>query len=991
MSSTPRRARRRGERPVIYGRDRERAQLGELLDSAIEGYGSLALISGEAGIGKTTLVDDLIYEAEQRDFLVLIGGCYDMTTTPPYGPWSEALQQYRQENGLPKLPAWFSNPERLEQVGSQGALLEETRQFLKDVADQRSVLIVIEDLHWSDSASLEMLRYLARRSSDSTSLVVTTYRDDEVTRQHELYSFLPLLIRESRPERVHLRRLGNDDTARLIEEHYGLSSADAARLNEYIQERSEGNPLFASELLSGLEDDGTLTRANGGWKLAPLAEVSMPPLLQQVIEGRLQRLDQDVRDLLEIASVIGHEVPIDLWQQVSGRDNRDLNPMLATTIEMNVLEESEDGVTMTFRHALIREALLLSISPLERRDLHRKVADVLVSQPQVDPDAVVTHLEHAFDPRSLEWLIKAGDRAIRSYAWDVAIERYERGLELVERQTESDLVQHCDILLALGEAQNHATAGRLATGSRPALGGGGSYAGRDTFRRAADIARRGGTPEQFAEAALGVVGFNPSPQQGGIVGIRLLEEALERLPTEDSPLRVRLLSRVSLDSYLQAAIYGTLSLTGEFETQIQSRCEAAVAMARRLNDPESLAYALIMRNMLLNWYLDEDWLDPANEAAQMATLAGDRPLLAWALLQKADALERRGDLSAQRTAMDQLTRIADDLRLPFFLWIAACLEATVALASGRFADAEHYIEEADRNQSQSGWGTVLLVSLLREQGELDVESEKLLFPRDRLVEVVRSMNPFYEPYALLHQLIAGERDQASEGFAAYVARVNASGGFTHRRYGVRRWLTWAAEVCTGLGDVEAARPIYDALLPQAGRIVQHTSSENGGCASYHLGLLATMLELWDNAEAHFDEAARLNEQWGYRLHVANTRYAWGEMLLKWGRAEDRERAYELLEQARALADEIGSVRMQRLVDELLPQQPVSRIAYPSGLTQREVEVLRLVARGMTDAEIAEELFISPRTVSQHLRNAYNKLGVNNRAEATRVVVEQGIA
>jgi DNA-binding CsgD family transcriptional regulator len=134
----------------------------------------------------------------------------------------------------------------------------------------------------------------------------------------------------------------------------------------------------------------------------------------------------------------------------------------------------------------------------------------------------------------------------------------------------------------------------------------------------------------------------------------------------------------------------------------------------------------------------------------------------------------------------------------------------------------------------------------------------------------------------------------------------------------------------------------------------------------------------------------MNAQWGYRLHVANTQYAWAETLLRRGRAEDRQRAHEMLEQARRLAREIGSVRLLKLIDELSPRQSAERATYPAGLTQREVEVLRLVARGMTDAEAAEELFISPRTASQHLRSVYNKLAVNNRAEATRVAVEQGI-
>ncbi|MEZ4522131.1 MAG: ATP-binding protein [Thermomicrobiales bacterium] len=197
MSSTLWRARRRGERPVIYGRDRERAQLRELLDDAIAGHGSLVLISGEAGIGKTTLVDDLIHEAEERDCLVLTGGCYDLTTTPPYGPWAEMLRGYRPGDGDPPLPAWFRNPEELEKVGSQAALFEETASFFASVATGQPLVVVLEDLHWSDDASLEALRHLARHVHASPILMVATYREDEITRRHILYQVLPLVIRES--------------------------------------------------------------------------------------------------------------------------------------------------------------------------------------------------------------------------------------------------------------------------------------------------------------------------------------------------------------------------------------------------------------------------------------------------------------------------------------------------------------------------------------------------------------------------------------------------------------------------------------------------------------------------------------------------------------------------------------------------------------------------------------------------------------------------
>ena len=162
--------------PTVYGREREQAQLRQLLDATIAGHGRLVLISGEAGIGKTTLVNDLINFARKQDALVLAGGCYDLTITPPYGPWTEAIRAYQPDGNLPPFPAWFSDPDELERVGGQTALFEEARRFFLAIAAHQPLVIVLEDLHWADPASIDALRYLARALRDDSVLLLVTYR-----------------------------------------------------------------------------------------------------------------------------------------------------------------------------------------------------------------------------------------------------------------------------------------------------------------------------------------------------------------------------------------------------------------------------------------------------------------------------------------------------------------------------------------------------------------------------------------------------------------------------------------------------------------------------------------------------------------------------------------------------------------------------------------------------------------------------------------------
>ena len=170
---------------MIYGRDRERAQLRELLDDAIAGHGSLVLISGEAGIGKTTLVDNLRDEANEQGCLVLTGGCYGLGTTPPYGPWTEILfRRYRQDDDLPPLPDPLREGD-LSSIGGQQELFALVFDFLTDVSTVQPLIVVLEDLHWSDEASLEALRWMSRWLGERLHiLIIATYRDDELTRRH---------------------------------------------------------------------------------------------------------------------------------------------------------------------------------------------------------------------------------------------------------------------------------------------------------------------------------------------------------------------------------------------------------------------------------------------------------------------------------------------------------------------------------------------------------------------------------------------------------------------------------------------------------------------------------------------------------------------------------------------------------------------------------------------------------------------------------------
>jgi predicted ATPase len=414
--------------PALVGREREWATLGEALAAALAGHGGLVLIGGEAGIGKTTLAERALAEAQQRGAMVLVGRCYDLSETPPYGPWAEALA--RVPDGDDRLAA----PDLAGGAGatSQAALFAAVRGWFATVAAARPLVILLDDLHWADPASLDLLRFLGRAVTDLPLLLLPTYRSDELTRRHPLYTLLPLLVREARAARLDLRPLDAAGLAALVAP-YALPDADAGRLVAYLAGRAEGNPFFAGELLRALEEEGTLQRDGAGWALGDLAAAGMPPLLRQVLDARLDRLGEDARELLAVAAVIGQEVPFALWQAVAGADEGALLGAVQPATAAHLLADLPDGSGARFAHALVREALYEGTPALRRRALHRRAGEVLATVPHPDPDAVAHHFQRAGDDRALAWLVRAGDQAFRAYALASADARYEAALALLDR------------------------------------------------------------------------------------------------------------------------------------------------------------------------------------------------------------------------------------------------------------------------------------------------------------------------------------------------------------------------------------------------------------------------------------------------------------------------------------------------------------------------------------------------------------------------------
>jgi tetratricopeptide (TPR) repeat protein len=416
----------------LFGRHREVSVLRESLLDALAGCGRLILIGGAAGIGKTTLTQALCQHAEEQGALARVGSCYDLTVTPPYGPWLELVADLPTGSHPPPL----SHPDRsgvTQHSTSADVVFSDVLDYLQSAAAQHPLVLVLEDLHWSDAASLELLRYTARHIADSPILVIATYRDADLDRRHPLNQFLLALTRESQATLLNLRPLDDEAVRSLVRHRYDLSGSDEQRLIDYLQNRAQGNPFFIFELLRMLEEERVIASDAGGWQLGNLARTSIPPLVRQLIEERLSRLSRQERELLAVASVIGQHVPLDIWRSVATTASDDLSSTIRHAFQLHLLEESHAApTTLRFTHALVRETLYFDVDLTRRSALHRAIGEALAHQPAPDPDAVAHHFVAGGHELAAEWLMLAGERAQRVYAWRSAAERFEAALAAME-------------------------------------------------------------------------------------------------------------------------------------------------------------------------------------------------------------------------------------------------------------------------------------------------------------------------------------------------------------------------------------------------------------------------------------------------------------------------------------------------------------------------------------------------------------------------------
>jgi DNA-binding CsgD family transcriptional regulator/tetratricopeptide (TPR) repeat protein len=991
-------ARERGFTRLV-GRERELALLRHCFALAQEGRGQAISIIGDAGLGKSRLLYEFRQTLADADCTWLDGRCHPYGAVLAYLPIIDLIKQYfridasdRDEDirrkiydGLGQLGMALEATApyllHLLAVETEGHLLvgpspeavkhqtfEALRRLVCEIAARGPLVLAIEDLHWADVTSVEFLAFLLEHMAGSRILLVCTYRPD----------FASLWSGKSYHSVITLPPLAPSEGRQMLTALLGTTHIQD-ELTALVLAKADGVPFFLEELVKVLQETGAIAQHEGQWRLTAQATgLPVPNTVEEVLMARIDRLAEGAKSVLQMGAVIGREFSGELLRELAGLPQGEFTAHLAALTSAELLYERgrPPQITYLFKHALTQEVAYRSLLTAQRRELHHRVAVMLETLFVDRLEEYYGQLAHHYceatqeddTAKAVEYAIRAGERHMALPAYTEAVRFYDMALQALERQKPVDDVQRCTLLLALGEAQTKA-------GDFPQAS--------NTFQRTADIARTLGVPEVLARAAIGFAETRWRPGLPGEPAVCLLEEALHALPETDSALRARVL----------AGLASALSYTGRRERAVAVGHQS-IAMARLLADPLVLAAVLDVSFFAFRGQPERvtERLAYATEIVRLAEETGEREMVLDGYIWSIITLAELGDIQALDVHLAVHTRLVQEMQHPHHLYVSSSFQAMRALLDGRFAEGERLAQQAlslgQRLQAEGVDGSfgMQMFTLRREQGRLHE-----LAPVVRHFVQQHGVTSTWRPgLALIYCELGREREAraAFEQLAAHdFADVPQDG----------LWLTclaYLAEVCAFLGDAHRAATLYRLLLPYNGyTVVVGSTHVCYGAAARYLGMLAATMERWEDAARHFEDALAMNVRMGARPWLAHTQYQYAVMLLARNQSGGRDKAMALLDDALTTVRALGMHALEGRITLYIEPRLASVPAAPDvldDLSQREVEVLHLLAAGKSNREIADILCISLNTVATHVRNILTKTGTANRTEAAAYALRRGL-
>src|SRR3989454_6783649 len=475
------------ERTPFVGREDERTELRRLMEQAIAGHGSIVLIRGEPGVGKTRLAQELVIEARKHGMFDATGRCYEMEGAPPYIPYVEMLQQslrrgpagFRTALGenageiakiLPELRQEFDDiplPLELPPEQERMFLFNSIREFLGRVSHTLPLLHVLDDLHWADDATLMLLQHIAQHQDKMAVLTVATYRDIELDAARPFARTLESLVRQRLAHRIALKPLPEAGVQAMLRALTG--QPPPAALVQAIYRETEGNPFFVEEVYQHLLEQGRLLDAEGRWRTdIQVGDLDVPEGVRLVISRRLKRVSEECRTALTDAAVVGRDFGFELLQKLSDLDADRLLDAIDEAERANLIVAADDVPSVAgnpavearfrFAHELIRQTLISGLSLPRRQRLHLRVAETMEQVYGRGAEAYAADMAHHLyqaaagaDPaKTARYLVLAGDQALHSAAFPEALKDYDAAFSL---QPPGDLVARADLLYKRGLAR----------------------------------------------------------------------------------------------------------------------------------------------------------------------------------------------------------------------------------------------------------------------------------------------------------------------------------------------------------------------------------------------------------------------------------------------------------------------------------------------------------------------------------------------------------
>ena len=948
----------------MVGREAELQALVKRLEAAARGRPTLTVVAGEAGVGKTTLARRLAARARDERILVLWGECVPLGDGElPYAPIVGALRELlRSASGralragpadeldrlLPELA--HGGPAVAVSERSQARLFEQLLGLVRRLTSETPLLLVIEDLHWADPATRDLLAFAVRNLRDERVAVIATFRTDELDRSHPVRRLLGELVRREGVTQLVLARLGREEIARLI--HSVLGRPAPHSLADAVFARSEGNPFYAEELLEA-----------GGDQL--------PARLADALMLHVDRLDGAALDLARLLAAAGRPLGGPALAEASGLAAGELAAALRAATAAHVLVPHGDAYA--FRHALMRETVYADLLPDERVTLHRRLAEAVLRHG--DPAELAFHWHAAGDTRAARAAdVRAGRAAAHVFAFDQALAHFERALAAADAPDRVDL---------LAEA---ATAARL-TGEydraielcREALALVDATAGPE--RAAALYERLGDAHVVDDEAALAAyrAALELLPETATAARARLIGaegRVLTYLPRwqqarERSELALRLAQAAGAraeEGHARVTLGISLAFIGDPEAG-ETHLRQALTLAQDGSRPDDiarihLALAEVLRLQGRFEAALQVTLDGCEAAARLGLLGSFGPFLE---LNAVEDLFRLGRWDEATARLDDAPRL--DLQHIAEV-LAHTAAARLAVARGEGERAREHVTRA-QELSEAGISAEYVPGIYAAAAELalwDGHPEAAIAAVSRGLELIGPHeNPLHTPalYALgvrAHvEAAERSRDRAAPAAAAALAER-------------------LERLVVAHSSVEAPR---EALAHLA------------ACAAER-GRLATKPDpaAWRALASEWDALAQ-------PYPAAYARWREAEAVLTGD--SPRVPGVEAIRAAHAAARELGAAPLQSAIEALAraaradtdappvpAPAPATARATQSGLSARELEVLALLAEGLTNGQIAQRLFISDRTVGVHVSNILSKLGARNRVMAASIALRQGL-